>query len=333
MSPATRNHWLSSGWGYRPNGQDALLRAITRIGSLQAGRRYVWRGVADATWRVQSSLWRHLDKHAPGDAPYSEQLARAAERDALRRAREWGLGLHGATHLPDLQLLASLQHHSLPTRLLDVTANPYTALWFACASDLGRDNVAGALLAFDVTDLPVQRTIPLLPAEVMTWAALESTPSSNLLAALEASTDSRRPFLVEPTVRDDRMAAQEGLFLASAFIPDTDPDTGLDGLELTHEAAPGHDRLGKLFAPTERGRGAPHQLPFCALVIKPRTKKAVRGHLAGTYARDLKRLFPDIGGLAQDFGQDPGVVTIPATETAPSDETKATPRPPVDDPS
>jgi len=307
------------------------MRAIARIGSLEGNRRYVWRGVADARWRVQSSLWRHLAKHAPADETFTEQQARVAERDVLRRAREWGLGLNGATHLPDLQVLASLQHHELPTRLLDVTANPYTALWFACAANRDLDGTPGALLAFDVTDCPVRQTIPVMPRTG--FLGVPAGPSDDLQKALTTSQAERRPFLVEPTVRDARMTAQEGLFLASAFIPDTDPDTGLDGLELTRRKAPGPDRLASLFAAAERGRGAPGKLPFCALVINGRTKRAVRGHLSGTYDRSLRTLFPDVGGLVQDFERDPGVVAAGGPTVHDGTASDVAPRPPVDDPS
>ena len=329
MSPGRSPHWVTSGWGYNVQRQDTLMRAIARIGSLQGTRRYVWRGVPDATWRVQSSLWRHLEQHAKTPAPFTEQAARAAEVDILRRARRWGLGLNGAGHLPDLQVLASLQHHGLPTRLLDVTANPYTALWFAC-DDPKHLSAAGVLLAFDVTDIPSEQTIPLIDSP--TNGTVMDPTGWRLSYALEQSAQERRPFLVEPTVRDARMTAQEGLFITSAFLDDLDPKTGLDGFAVTDRPAPGAARFDALFAPTERGRGTPGQLPFCALVIPPKVKASVRRHLAGTYARDLRRLFPDVDGFARDLERHPTVVTPDPAAAASPAETTETPRPPDADP-
>lgn len=71
--------------------------------------------------------------------------------------------------LPDLfrkemspiELLALLQHHGIPTRLLDVTENALVALYFACAGDYDTD---GEVLVFkenqrDITNYPVMNAI------------------------------------------------------------------------------------------------------------------------------------------------------------------------------
>jgi hypothetical protein len=59
---------------------------------------------------------------------------RAEEIKIVEEARRWGLGRDLGPSATDLRLLALLQHHGVPTRLLDVTSNPMTALARAARS-------------------------------------------------------------------------------------------------------------------------------------------------------------------------------------------------------
>ena len=63
----------------------------------------------------------------------------------------------------DLHMLAVLQHHGVPTRLIDVTSNPMTALWFAVEEHWPREageprRSPGVLFAIDVSKTPWYET-------------------------------------------------------------------------------------------------------------------------------------------------------------------------------
>jgi hypothetical protein len=289
--------WLISGWGYQAKSVDDLLRAITRIGSLRAGRRYVWRGVVDARWRIRPSIVVDLLKNASKDAQVTELDIRKREMALIREARTWGIGLELGPASTDLQLLAYLQHHGVPTRLLDVTTNPITALWFACERQVERGNghASGALFAFDVTDLPEYYTVD--PIIRTTWGSAGDPQGWPLWTALRTSAKEGRPFLLRPSTPDLRMRAQEGLFIAGAApLPGADTH-GIDGVPFLTGDAPGENEWGKLFAPDQRKRGSLTQVPFCAILVSPEIKKMVLPHLQGTYNRSHRILFPDVAGF------------------------------------
>ena len=279
--------WTSNGWGYRVTSQDQTFRAITRIVLLSAGRRYVWRGCTNSSFRIRSLLLRDsiIDE---SEALPSEMQLRQRELAILREAREWGLTLEMGPLAPDLHLLAQLQHHGVTTRLLDVTYNPMTALWFACEN--GEES--GVLFAFDVTDFPAYDTID--PHQRQSYGLVVDPLEWSLRHALAVSARTGSPFLVRPTLRNARMQAQEGLFISGVVPLDPSP-TGIDGLPVPFGKAPGRERLADLFS-GERGAGRPARLPFCAIVIPASIKKKVKLHLTALNRR-RSTMYPDIDGF------------------------------------
>lgn len=276
MTDETDPRWTRSGWGLAVTSQDQAFRAVTRVVTLAAGRRYVWLGCPDATRRIRPQLVRHLVVDESEPLPTELELRRH-ETAILREAREWGLGL-GA---PDLALLVDLHGAGVPTRLLEVTDNPMTALWQACE----RGDEAGVLFAFDVTGSPVHGT-----------ADPSARPEWSLRSALAVSAKTGAPFLVRPALPSPRMRAQEALFLTGAVPPGAAP-TGVDGLPIPFSDPPGRERLTNLFSPAERAAGRPARLPFCAIVVPGRMKARIREHLTALNRR-RSTVYPDAAGFA-----------------------------------
>lgn len=292
MAEQANPQWVRSGWGHRVESQDEAFRATMRIVSMAPNRRYVWRGCTSSRLRVRSTLLRELVVDEAEALP-TEMLVRRNELAILREARAWGLATDAGAPASDLSLLAHLQRHGLPTRLLDVTDNPMTALWFACAGD---DDVGGVLLAFDVTGLPTHPTTDARPHP----ARGQDDPLAwSLRQALRRSAVQSEAFLVRPTVPDPRTAAQEGLFLSGA-VPTTGPGGGVDGLPVRLGTPPGRERLAALFGEGRRRAGRPTRLPFCALVVPPDLKASIRNHLTALNRR-RSVLYPDVEGFRDAY--------------------------------
>ena len=121
----------------------ALNAAVDQLGEAYLHEQFVWRGQADASWGLFSSLYRQVAEQLRR-VPTEEDLV-AAERRLLTLAREdWRLD-----GIPALPLFARMQHVGVPTRLIDATLNPLIAAWFAVASDVDADKDA-RLFAFTV---------------------------------------------------------------------------------------------------------------------------------------------------------------------------------------
>lgn len=92
--------------------------------------RWVFRGHADADWRLVASLDREL-RGLPASAIVLIQTAMASS--AQERLKVQGL-IEPTAALDDGQIGAILQHEGAPTRLLDWTLSPYIAAFFALSS-------------------------------------------------------------------------------------------------------------------------------------------------------------------------------------------------------
>ena len=93
----------------------------------------VWRGLTDAKYWPDSTLYRELQQRSNFNSnskdgkPPSEKEFLDYENKFLENSRHsWRFD-----HLPTLEILAQVRHYGGPTRLLDVSFNPLVALWFA----------------------------------------------------------------------------------------------------------------------------------------------------------------------------------------------------------
>lgn len=303
--------WKDAGWYYEPEHAYEVMTAIARVGTHGSNHRFAWRGLANCNYSLTSSLHRQLVDEGES---ISETVLRAREDKILEEARRWGLGVDGGHLVDDLQLLADLQHFGIPTRLVDVTSNPMTALWFATApvprpargtGDSPRPPTrysnTGLLIAInmpwyreDPDGAKPQTVFKTVGRPPVTWNDFDGL-SAKRNAGLRLPT----PFLVSSSMPNPRLRAQEGYFLASAH---PQPETAGGPMASLQIPVPdGDSKEVRSLLTGDKKRGLPPTLPFVAIFITARVKKQLRTYLRRTYSRTAKTLFPDYAGF-RDFG-------------------------------
>lgn len=295
--------WTADGWGIRVDSAHELFRLISHVALLEQSRIYAWRGQRDSSWNFDASLYRKISHR---DGRVDEATLRDEEKRILREAGTWGLGRDLGVSATDMHMLAVLQHHGVPTRLFDVTANPMTALWFAIqnAPPDGQGGVVrtdGVLFAIDVTDTLWYETFQ--HRDPRTYGDIESPLTAPWQRALDLSQKDGTFFRAFPALPDERMKAQEGFFLGSV-VPTKHSTPGVYGLNPTLSRAPGSARLRKLLDQDKRARGRPARVPFLAIVIPRDVKDAVRTPLKRTYNRRPRVMFPDVDGFRDALQHD-----------------------------
>ncbi|MBB6243271.1 FRG domain-containing protein [Rhodanobacter sp. MP1X3] len=163
-------------------------------------KSWAYRGQSLASWRLLPAIARHEPKVDP----------KGKEVEAFKELRLRLPSVYSGSPLDNWDLLALIQHHGAPTRLLDWTRSPLIALWFA---------VSGRVRQHDGGDATV-------------WAC--STATGDYVTEVERSSSD--PFNIERTkffespYFDRRLAAQQGLFSIHRYWEDGSRVVPFDGV-------------------------------------------------------------------------------------------------------
>lgn len=199
----------------------------------------IYRGHADQSFELEPSLFRRK-RH------------RKDEKNILREL----ISLHPSEFASDrtvFEQLVRMQHHSLPTRLLDVTFNPLVALYFACA---GKPDKDGQFVRISVPKLELRyfdsdtvscvanlsnlsgNERDLIRRLRSSNALAESHAGKRLLQFIRAEKpyflpeielgDLKRILVVKPKQSNRRILAQQGAFLLFGLISSLDDQNEFD---------------------------------------------------------------------------------------------------------
>ncbi|WP_413332269.1 FRG domain-containing protein, partial [Brevibacterium sp. GP-SGM9] len=290
----------------------SLTQELANLSEINPGLRLVWRGQQNANWGLHSSLYRRLLKHSgvvtqrsaegAGEASQifpDESAMLQAELAILDEASDWRM-----SDLSALELMARLQHHGGPSRLLDVTRNPLIAAWFAVES--GPDDGEDARL-FALSTAPVGDNSP---GDAVLNEVLASTrypfwvyDNEEQRRTAEWGTGARRRIWVPPAY-DARIAAQNAAFLLEGV-----PMFTRGNLRLFERAknrqwhavdvAAATSIYARPANPHKRARPNKAGLaPVFTFRIEAQAKDQIRQSLTQIYGYTTALLYPDIQGMS-----------------------------------
>ncbi len=282
-----------------------------------AGRVFAWRGQVDAARPLHSSLYRRHFWTVGGANPAPDEASLyEKEGNILADVHRWGLHMGERGRLSILGQLAMLQHYGAPTRLIDVTFNPFIGLWFAVEEkrdngELKYENTDGRLFAIDVTDRLINEN-----GAYRAWEDELHRPWPKPAAA-DASAEHKESyrewrtqvFAWRPPHFDSRMAAQNGGFIfggvpysGTADHPQQWPKTTTAGadkwtIDEVRQSTSLALRAHKL---EPQGGGVADNAAY-TIRIKAAAKNDIRNRLENLFGYRHSTIYPDFTGFAS-FG-------------------------------
>lgn len=173
-----------------------------------------YRGHADKSWGLRPSIFR---------TPNGVENEHLLFRDMVARLPQSFSDCKSA-----LDYLVQMQHYELPTRLLDVSTNPFVALYFACQSAVG--DLASAIYRGVIKAMEFFEKLRSGPSTLkfLEWDEHDALLTSTYLVAALAAAAPGAPsdFIKEVAsmiLANDTIKTDRGRDLAS-FILDTVPD-------------------------------------------------------------------------------------------------------------
>lgn len=181
---------------------------------------WLWRGQAKAAYGLIPGIHSRV---LSSSHPSTEATAAEATNHLLNTARAIGLNEYNGAKLPDLALLAHLQHYGAATPLLDVSTDPLIALWMAAFADPERPDDGDATNGSLFGILKPKESHWITPLDARNYEGSAATVSSSL---------GNDVWWYEAPDVTERLRIQRGSFLLSPLV---DPGAGTTSIPLVTE--------------------------------------------------------------------------------------------------
>ncbi|ADV66419.1 FRG domain protein [Deinococcus maricopensis DSM 21211] len=177
---------------------------------------WAYRGQLDSTWKIEPGIARVVE---PG---FSSSTLYQTEKNLKHMFESSARHYAVAEELPttDFAWLSLMQHYGAPTRLLDLTTSPFTALFFAMDGAIPDDGKKSSIFCVDYRALN-QRSLEMLQQNEMEfdwdYRKFQLSPDeffSEYVYKKVAST----LWIMEPALKNVRIMKQGGTFLVKGDI-------------------------------------------------------------------------------------------------------------------
>ncbi len=189
----------------------SVAELIEKINNLP--NHYIYRGQANSSWGLQSSLERVVGES------WDSVVAQRFEDFSLKR-------FQSKFHLYDtencqpnskLAWLAAMQHYGVPTRLVDFSESPYVALYFALETFNHSDNASFSLFMLDYKTI-IDNSIQYIKNVDRDFKESRQTIQEKQDEIFEEIVDRfsyNIAWVTEPKILNARIDRQAGSFLLS----------------------------------------------------------------------------------------------------------------------